>query len=89
MMIENEDGSGNYSHSPEPYTVESVNDGSKTYGGLIYTQRFLSKWVYRTNNYTMVCANTQCDGNRFLMIFDNEKECKDNSLKKLYVENWA
>src|ERR1700733_7703846 len=36
----------------------------------IYTQRYLSKWVYRGGLYTMVCVDTRVDGNKFLMIFD-------------------
>jgi len=44
------------------------------YSGTIYTQRFLPKWVYRGEDYTMVCMDTHCDGNKFLGIFDNKKE---------------
>lgn len=44
------------------------------YSGTIYTQRFLPKWVYRGAKLTMVCVDTHCDGNKFLMIFDNELE---------------
>ena len=40
----------------------------------IYTQRFLKKWVYRGENYTMVCCDPHVDGNKFLRILDNEKE---------------
>lgn len=40
----------------------------------IYTQRFLPKWVYRGQDYTMVCVNTHADGNRFLSIFSNDCE---------------
>lgn len=40
----------------------------------IYRQRFLSRWVYRAIDYTMVCADTHTDGNQFLQIFDNSKE---------------
>jgi len=47
------------------------------YSAVIYTQRFLSKWVYRTDDYTMICVDTQTDGNKYLMVFDNNKECKD------------
>ena len=43
------------------------------YTSSIYTQRFLPKWVYRGEKYTMVCADTQTDGNKFLMVFDNKK----------------
>ena len=44
------------------------------YSAVVYTQRFLPKWVYETDDYTMICADTQCDGNKFLMIFDNAKK---------------
>lgn len=40
----------------------------------VYTQRFLPKWVYRTADYTLVCVNTNVDGNKFLQVFDNAKE---------------
>jgi len=35
----------------------------------------------------MVCVDTQTDGNKFLMIFDNEKECKDKDIIEA-GENW-
>ena len=44
------------------------------YSNEIYTQRFLPKWVYRTDDYTMICVDTHTDGNKFLQIFDNSKE---------------
>ena len=40
----------------------------------IYTQRFLPRSVYRTEDYTMICVDTCTDGNKFLQIFDNSKE---------------
>ncbi|MFQ5686967.1 MAG: hypothetical protein ACE5GV_09940 [Candidatus Scalindua sp.] len=39
----------------------------------IYYQRFLPKWIYETKDYTMVCVDPRCDGNKFLQIFDNSK----------------
>ncbi len=45
------------------------------YENKIYMQRFLSKWVYRAKDYTMICVDTHTDGNKFLQIFDNSKEC--------------
>lgn len=44
------------------------------YSNEIYRQRFLPKWVYRSNDYTMICVDTHIDGNKFLQIFDNKKE---------------
>jgi hypothetical protein len=40
----------------------------------IYTQRHLSKWVYRGKDYTLIVADSGCDQNKFLSIFDNSKE---------------
>jgi hypothetical protein len=59
----------------EPLTKELV-EGGATYSAVIYRQRFLPKWVYRKDDFTMICADTQTDGNKYLMIFDNQKECK-------------
>jgi hypothetical protein len=59
-----------------PLTQDSV-EGGAHYSGRIYTQRFLPKWVYRSDRYTMVSVDTQTDGNKYLMVFDNDKECPD------------
>jgi hypothetical protein len=40
----------------------------------IYSQRFLPKWVYRADDFTMICVDTHTDGNKFLQVFDNAKE---------------
>jgi hypothetical protein len=50
--------------------------GDCLYENQIYTQRFLPKWVYRGAELTIVCADTQTDGNKFLMILSNDKEIK-------------
>lgn len=55
---------------------ECISEGNY-FGGTIYTQRFLPKWVYRGKEYTMICVDTHTDGNKYLMIFDNSKEIKD------------
>ena len=44
------------------------------YENSIYTQRFLPKWVYEGEEYTMICVDTHTDGNKFLQIFDNSKK---------------
>jgi len=44
------------------------------YSDEICTQQSLKKWVYRADDYTMVCVDTHTDGNKFLRIFDNAKE---------------
>jgi hypothetical protein len=58
-----------------PLTKEFI-EGGGHYSAIVYRQRFLTKWVYRTDDYTMICADTQTDGNKYLMVFDNQKECK-------------
>jgi hypothetical protein len=75
-------------YSDKPFTPELIKAGAELYGGNIYTQRFLPKWVYRGKEYTMVAVDTHTDGNKFLMVFENEKECKDDAMKKLYHEHW-
>jgi hypothetical protein len=54
------------------------NDNGDYYENEIYTQRFLPKWVYRGADYTMICVDTRTDGNRYLRIFDNSKEVKND-----------
>jgi hypothetical protein len=60
-----------------PTPEEVINEEGNYYTNEIYTQRFLPKWVYRGADYTMVVVDTHTDGNKFLQIFDNEKEVKE------------
>lgn len=89
FVKQDKDGRGFYCHSSKPFTEETVTAGAEIYGGTIYTQRFLPKWVYRGEDYTMVCADTHTDGNKFLMLFSNDKECTDQKLIDLYKDKWA
>lgn len=58
-------------------TLEELEtESGNCYSNEIYTQRFLPKWVYRGEEYTMVVVDTHTDGNKFLQIFDNKKEVK-------------
>lgn len=56
--------------------AELISQSGNYYENEIYTQRHLSKWVYRGKDYTMVVVDTHTDGNKFLQIFDNSKERK-------------
>jgi hypothetical protein len=49
-------------------------DAGDYYEDEIYTQRHLTKYVYRGAQYTMVCVDTHTDGNQLLRVFDNTKE---------------
>ncbi len=40
----------------------------------IYTQRHLPKWVYEGEDFTMICVDTQTDGNKLISVFDNAKK---------------
>ena len=57
-------------------TEETFKDTNHLYSDEIYTQRFLSKWVYRKPELTMICVDTHTDGNKFLAIFDSKREVK-------------
>ena len=74
-----DEDSGYVLYSENPLTEEII-DAGKHYEAEIYTQRFLPKWVYRGEKYTMVCMDTHTDGNKFLGIFENDKEIKDENL---------
>lgn len=72
-LNQKEDGSGYVGFADNKKYV-SHKDGESYYQHLIYTQRFLPKWVYRGTDYTMICVDTLTDGNKYLSVFDNEKE---------------
>lgn len=74
-LNERDFGGGTVIFFEEPLTKEIVQEGSY-YSNDVYTTRHLSKWVYRGPEYTMICVDTQTDGNKFLSIFDNKKEMK-------------
>lgn len=61
----------NYEDEHDP---DDKSDDRWKYSFDIYTQRFLPKWVYRREDYTMICVDTNTDGNKYLAIFDNSKE---------------
>ena len=69
----NGEGYGGSVHFADTEEDLEQEDGNY-YVNEIYTQRFLSKWVYRAEDYTLVCVNTGTDGNVFLQVFDNSKE---------------
>jgi hypothetical protein len=70
-LEEESDGSGEVHFSE---TIDGLSS-SEHYSYEIYTQRHLPKWVYRGEDYTMICVDTHVDGNKLLQIFDNKKEC--------------
>lgn len=79
MLEQDSDGSGSvfYHETKEalPLTEEAEHAG-QYYQSDVYTQRHLPKWVYRGEKFTMICTDPGVDGNKFLSIFDNEKEIK-------------
>ena len=75
QLNENSDGSGEVLFSEHIENLKDIEAG-EYYSNEIYTQRFLPKWVYRGQDYTMISVDTHVDGNKFLQIFDNKKEVK-------------
>jgi hypothetical protein len=84
---ENEHGGGSVRFAEDIETLQNSwmapwgNNGDEVevgdyYENIIYTQRFLPKWIYRGEDYTMICVDTRTDGNKFLQVFDNTKEIK-------------
>jgi len=48
-------------------------EAGKYYSDSIYTQRFLPKYVYDSDEFTMISCEPHVDGNKFLRIFANNK----------------
>jgi len=76
-------------YSNNPFTEQYLTKGKEIYSGTIYTQTHLPKWVYRSLEHTMISVDTHSDGNKLLMIFDNNKECLDEKMKKIFIEFWS
>lgn len=90
-LIQNQYGGGHvfWGDAGKCLTLEDITKGESIYSGVIYTQRFLPKWVFRGAEYTMVSVDTQCDGNKLLMVFDNNLEIVDEKMKQEYTNRWA
>jgi len=87
-MIVGDERTGTCVFSHKQFDEDLISAGKEIYSGPIYTQRFLPTWVYRADDYTMVSVDTMTDGNKFLMVFDNSKECIDEDMKELYLQYW-
>lgn len=68
-----------FDYSEEPFLDKDL---GPQYSNSIISPDFSpedSPGVYRKDGYTMIVVDTQCDGNKFLAIFDNTKEMKMRS----------
>lgn len=75
--------------SGDPMTVESVTSGWDIFGGIIYRRRSSAESVLKAGGYTMICVDTQTDGNKFLAVYDDAKLCADPAVIEAYEENWG
>lgn len=50
------------------------NEEGEYYTASIWHQRFLPKWVYPGADFTLVCVDTHCDGNKYLYVLSNANE---------------
>lgn len=55
---------------------DDTTDSEDYYEDEIYKQRFLPQWIYRGEEITLILVDTKTDGNKFLNIYDNQKEIK-------------
>ena len=63
-----------FQHQPdEDFDIKHVEDGN-CISYTVYTQRFLPKWVFRGEDFTMISVATGVDGNKYLAIFSNDEE---------------
>ena len=71
--LDGEEMGGEVIYHENPLTDDILAKGHE-YAASVYTQRFLPKWVYRTEEYTLICMDTHVDDNKYLGVFDNSKE---------------
>ena len=57
-------------------SIEQLNSDGNYYQCDIYKQRFYNKWVYEGTELTMIFADTNTDGMKYFMLFDNNKKVK-------------
>jgi len=89
FLRQNEEGAGRVYFAPKPIDLDVAEKGEELYSDIIYTQRFLPKWVYRGENFTMISVDTRVDGNKFLAVYDNNLEMKNlsNEIKQA-LQSW-
>jgi len=87
-LQQDDDGHGRVTFWDTKPTVEAVINGDM-FSNEIYTQRFLRKWVYRAEKYTMICVDTRTDGNKYLQIFDNDKEISPSKDLLDALKKWS
>ncbi len=51
-----------------------LSESGQCFENEVYKQRFLPKWAYTAEDFTMICVETHTDGNKFLQVFDNTKK---------------
>lgn len=66
----NDDNQVHFAENKNDFVIYD-NDIEATYSSVI-----LKGKVYRKEDFTMICLDTECDNNVFLTIFDNKKEIK-------------
>ena len=47
------------------------------YKDCIYRQRFLPKYVYEADGFTMISVDTHTDGNKFLAVYSNDRRQRE------------
>lgn len=83
MLLNGEGGDYVVVYSPKPLTKEHIESGIDIYKGMIYFTR-----IYRQVEYTMMWVNPTISESQFLMIFDNQLECRDIDIKNFYTNRW-
>ncbi len=84
-LYQNRDGTGHVRFAESVEVLQAFNKG-EFYEDEIYTQRHLPKWVYRSEQYTMVSCDTHTDGNKLLRIFSNDREVVDPKPYRSYFD---
>ena len=74
--------------SDQPFTEESIEKGDIIYVNDIFTYRDFSQYVWRKHGLVLISVDTRTDGNKYLGLFDEDRECKDSKLIELCDRCW-
>lgn len=89
MLVGGEERGAQCVISDEPFTREGISGGEQTFGGRIFNQRHLHRWVHRAHGLVLVAISPGDDTGQYLAVLSAERECTDETLRGCYADRWG
>lgn len=68
------------------FFYDSLQAYEKEDGMKSYSHEIINNEVYKKEDFTMICVDTQTDGNDFLSIFDNSKRINNPVIMNVFSD---